>query len=329
MPGALAQPELDVPERPSFLFEPSSWVPRFRSLTPRTRFVSLPADFLASVVTGAVYTPAEPSSGAAQTEIEWSDGSVDVVPADSAGSPDSYGVEAEIESFIAELGGAVCPKFGATCPVDATWANFHRSTKCTSADDVLTLLKSSERVMSGVVAGQGTTLALRKWADLDDRMEFRCFVRDAVVVGVAQRTAESSVEYTDEDMDTIVGRISSWFEVRVSDRFDGPDRYVTDAYIDRSSRVWVLDFSAWGGNTDALLFEWEELDHAPWMESQNRAQFRCAYRQAAIRPSTRMYDGLPLELRDPDSITSLADAAQRLTREQSGDGSDDEQSAEE
>lgn len=329
MPGALAQPELQAPERQSFIFESSSWVPRFRSLTPRTRFVSLPPDFLTSVLTGAVYTPVEPTSGSAQTEIEWSDGSVDVVPAASEGSGDSYGVEAAIESFITELGGAVCPKFGATCPVDATWANFHRSTKCTSADDVLTLLKSSERVMSGVVAGQGTMLALRKWADLDDRMEFRCFVRDDMVVGVAQRTAESSVEYTDEDMDTIVGRISSWFEVRVSDRFDGPDRYVMDVYIDRSSRVWILDFAAWGEDTDALLFEWEELDHAPWMESQNRAQFRCAYRHAAIRPSPRMYDGLPLELREPNSIASLAEAAQTLTREQDAGGSEDEQSEEE
>lgn len=326
MPGALAQPEAEEPANAPFIFEPSSWVPRFRSVTPRTRFIDLPSDYLASLLTGAVYSGVEQEdgTGTVQTEIEWSDGSVDVIPVAAQQETSPSGTEAAIEGFIAELGGEVCPKFGRTCPTDATWANFHRSTKCTTADDVLTLLKSSERVMSRAEVGHGMTLALRKWADLDDRMEFRCFIRDDIVVGVAQRMVESSIEYEDDDMDRIVGQISSWFEVRVADRFDGPRSYVMDVYIDRSERVWIIDFAAWGSGTDALLFEWEELEHAPWMESQNRAQFRCACRHGAIRPSPRMYDGLPMELRNPEALASLAEAAQRLTREQNNDsGSED------
>lgn len=324
MPGAIIQQsDPDSSATDSFTFEPSSWVSRFRSHTSRTRFVHLPSDFLSSVLTGAVYTsPLPPGEAATQTEIEWSDGTVDVVQAESP-APDAFGIEAEIERRIAELGGAVCPKFGPTCPVDATWANFHRSTKCTSADDVLTLLKSSERVMAAAVPGRGTALALRKWADLDDRMEFRCFVRDDVLVAVCQRLVENTTEYADEDMDRIVRQIARWFERRVVDVFEGPRRYVLDVYIDRGSAVWIIDFGRWGEPTDALLFAWEELEHASWMESQNRAQFRCAYRHAAIRPSRRIYDGLPLELRSPETMASLAEAAQRLVTEEGNGDSDD------
>lgn len=329
MPGALLDPQdsSELTATESFNFQPTSWVPKFRSITSRTRFVDLPSEFLATVLTGAVYTaPAIPGETATETQIEWSDGTVDVVQTASTDMErDPSGVEAQIEEYISELGGAVCPKFGQTCPVDATWANFHRSTKCTSADDVLTLLKSSERVMSAIPSRESTVLALRKWADLDDRMEFRCFIAGDVLVGVCQRTAESSVEYSDEDMDGIVSQITSWFEVQIAETFDGPDWYVMDVYIDRRRRIWVIDFALWGDTTDGLLFEWEELEQASWMDSQNRAQFRCAYRHAAIRPSRRMYDGLPLELRNPEAFSALAEAAQQLVSEGTERECNDEQ----
>jgi hypothetical protein len=32
-----------------------------------------------------------------------------------------------------------------------------------------------------------------------------------------------------------------------------------DVYVDKKDRVWLLDFSVFGGTTAALLFEWEEI----------------------------------------------------------------------
>ncbi len=32
-----------------------------------------------------------------------------------------------------------------------------------------------------------------------------------------------------------------------------------DVYVDKKDRVWLLDFSVFGGRTAALLFDWEEL----------------------------------------------------------------------
>ncbi|KAL2164100.1 hypothetical protein VTH06DRAFT_3314 [Thermothelomyces fergusii] len=53
-------------------------------------------------------------------------------------------LHAEITSAIAALGGAVAPKLNWSSPKDATWISRHPNTmKCTSANDIYILLKSS------------------------------------------------------------------------------------------------------------------------------------------------------------------------------------------
>lgn len=309
MPGALADPTLPPPASPPSIYEPSAWVPLFLRHTPRTRFIHLPAAYLTRLLTGSVYTP----HATLPTQVEWSDGTTSTLPPSAPAA--AAGIESSIESHIAELGGAVSPKLSCISPLDAAWANFHRSTKCTTPDDVLALLQSSERILSRVDPTRGATLALRRWADLDDRMELRVFVRRAAVVAVAQRASETAVRFGDDEMDSFVERVTAFYERSVKHAFVGPDRFVMDVYLDRGGRTWVMDFAEWGV-ADALFFEWDELERAPWMGGVGRAQFRCAFRDAAIRPSQRMFDGLPLELRAPEAMGDLAEAAQRLTRAQ-------------
>ncbi|KAL2156501.1 hypothetical protein VTH82DRAFT_1246 [Thermothelomyces myriococcoides] len=56
-------------------------------------------------------------------------------------------LHAEITSAIASLGGAVAPKLNWSSPKDATWISRHPNTmKCTSANDIYILLKSSSFV---------------------------------------------------------------------------------------------------------------------------------------------------------------------------------------
>jgi len=43
--------------------------------------------------------------------------------------------------------------------------------------------------------------------------------------------------------------------------------YVFDIYIDKSDRVWLLDFNVWSLQTDALLYSWDELVHMEIPES--------------------------------------------------------------
>lgn len=327
MPGSRERrADAPLPPASARAFEPLHWTRRFRTVIPRTRFVSLPPRFVAALLDGGVYA-ADP---APQLSVQWSDGTVDDVQSDEAAVGDADGraeVAATIDAVIAQLGGEVSPKVGSRCPLDATWITFHRSTKCASAEEVLTLVKSSERVIEALTAGSEAVLALRQWADIDQRMEFRCFVRDDVLVGVCQRTSDTSIEYDDADMDRVVDTLSRWFERHVRDVFDGPARYTMDVYIDRSWRTWLFDFSAWGHPTDALLFEWEDLESARWLDIQSRAQFRCAYLHAAIRPAPEMYCGLPIELRNSEAVASLTDAARRLMEQQNAQSPEDEEDA--
>jgi D123 len=39
--------------------------------------------------------------------------------------------------------------------------------------------------------------------------------------------------------------------------------YVFDVYVDRSDRVWLVDFNVWNVQTDALMYTWEELVDMP------------------------------------------------------------------
>lgn len=83
-----------------------------------------------------------------------------------------------------------------------------------------------------------------------------------------------------------------------------------DVFIQRRQRVFLVDVAPWGV-PDALLFSWNELDTASWMPIIKRAQFRSVL-DAAVRPSSDMRHGLPVELRSADAMAGLAEAAQRL-----------------
>ncbi|CAN8076378.1 unnamed protein product [Agarophyton chilense] len=283
----------------SACFAPNAWIPRFRRRTPKTRFVWLEPPILQSLLEGTVRTAIQ------ERVVEWSDGTRSDVSAETSAYLD---LEASINACIDELGGAVCPKFDCKCPSDATWVNFHRSLKCTSADDVLIMFNSSERVMRTVDTENGCYLALRKWADLDDRMEFRVFVRDEEVIAVSQRS-ETFFEYDEHQMDSIVEKITRFYDADIKGSF--LESYVVDVYIEREN-VWIIDFDIWEA-ADALLYSWEELGDAHWMSS-GRPQFRCALRYGVV-PST-MYDGLPIELRRENGLNDLIATARQLFGEQ-------------
>ena len=55
---------------------------------------------------------------------------------------------------------------------------------------------------------------------------------------------------------------------------------VFDVYVDRKDRVWLLDFAPFGGDTQPLLFHWEEL-----------ADFDSAALEAAVAGLAECLDG--------------------------------------
>lgn len=291
-------------------YEPYAWVQLVRPLTARTRFVTLPLTLVQELTTGTVRLRGE-ATMTTREDGEWSDGTP--IARDDNRSEDDVeeiGVCAAIDAAISELRGAVCPKAARVCPYDACWATLTRSTRCESATEVLTLLQASERLTLALNGGE-CVLALRQWADLDVRQEYRAFVRDSVMVALCPRRSGRAID--SGTMDEVADAAGAWICGRVIDRVAvalGP-RFALDFYVDREGTHWIVDFSPWRELTDPLLFSWEELDTAPWM-ANGRAQFRCLDEGSAIRPADEMYHGIPVELRNADAGAALAEAARQL-----------------
>ncbi len=127
-------------------------------------------------------------------------------------------LHAAMEGAIRRLGGeGVVPKLNWSCPSDATWVNPSISLACANAEQVVLMLKSSDRIAHDLellrrgrggergtpgrdegeeadrtVGPEGAAvppvLALRRWRrDLLPERELRCFVRAGALVGACQR----------------------------------------------------------------------------------------------------------------------------------------------
>lgn len=97
-----------------------NWYPEFRKHSIRTKTIQLPSWFVAYLNEDSIILP--------PPHPEWNL------------------LETTISSIVSELGGAVFPKLNWSSPKDATWISCDGSLKCTSAEEVVLLLKSSEHI---------------------------------------------------------------------------------------------------------------------------------------------------------------------------------------
>lgn len=208
-------------------------------------------------------------------------------------------LHAEINSAIAALGGSAAPKLNWSSPKDATWISRHPNTvKCTSANDVYILLKSSSFITHDLDhAFDGTTsppssnqpssqqqqlpppftpvLVLRTFFNPLPSLEFRCFVKDRSLIAITQRDL-NYYGFLDSLRPQIIHRARELFaKMRVS--FPDPC-FVFDVYIPEAAysanddsdsdneearsklgKARLIDINPWAPRTDTLLFDWQEL----------------------------------------------------------------------
>ena len=195
-------------------------------------------------------------------------------------------LHASINGAITALGGAVAPKLNWSSPKDATWISRHPNTvKCTSANDVYILLKSSsfishdldhafdETITSPTPAKFSPVLVLRSYFSPLPSLEFRCFVKDRQLVSITQRDLHH-YGFLGNLRSAIIARARELFSKL---RFTFPDAcFVFDVYIPeadydpdgdsdsetnrtRLGRARLIDINPWAPRTDTLLFGWDEL----------------------------------------------------------------------
>jgi len=106
-------------------------------------------------------------------------------------------------------------------------------------------------------------LVLRKWSNLHDSMEFRCFVGNNELVAISQRHHTQHFSHLNKDSTNIRSTVNQFFIGAFRDNFNISrrrrrhdmvlDNYVFDIYVDKDHRVWLIDFNVWSIRTDLLL----------------------------------------------------------------------------
>ncbi|KAH8716883.1 cell division cycle protein [Phaeosphaeriaceae sp. PMI808] len=254
-----------------------SWHPRYRTVTPKARLISLPPAFLDYLRSDGIILPPEESENPA-----WSDNDSGIFSGDDNNDDDDEetvdpslnwrDTHESIERTIEELGGKVAPKLNWSAPKDATWINATNSMECRAPNDIYLLLKSSDFVTHDLEhAFDDTTdqsseadqdipyhLVLRKWITLNPSVEFRCFVRDRRLVALCQRDL-NHFDFLFNMQDQLRDTVQDFFEARLQETFPDPN-FTFDVYVPPPhDKVWLTDINPWAMRTDPLLFSWLEL----------------------------------------------------------------------
>ncbi|EME26574.1 uncharacterized protein Gasu_58070 [Galdieria sulphuraria] len=156
--------------------------------------------------------------------------------------PSFPAIESAIDSAIKELGGTVFPKL-CKAPIDASWISYNHDLNCNSTDEVLTVLKCSERVtkcISELCDEQlnNTELELREWFHVHPGGEWRCFVKDGILLAATPRDISCNLSLTEQDSLRVKRMLTTFFE---SHKEGLRGCWVIDVYMDEQQYIWVFD----------------------------------------------------------------------------------------
>jgi hypothetical protein len=235
-----------------------------------------------------------------------------------------------IEAAIARLGGAVFPKLNWSAPSDASWIACGETLRCSSAGEVVLLLKASDYVTNDLchafdecadverpARAPAYFLALRRWSNLFPSREFRVFVVDGRVAAACQRHVAQFFPHLPAEVPRLRGLVAEFVAERVVPQFEEA-RFTLDVYADAAGRVWIVDFNPWGGPTDSLLFAWEELEalaSGPQASEHERLDwpFRVVDELAGVSFRKSALHRLPVDVGELAASGALTDALERLT----------------
>jgi hypothetical protein len=179
-------------------------------------------------------------------------------------------LENQINTAIEKLGGRVFPKLNWSSPKDAIWMSSSGSLECNNANQVILLLKSSDLIFYDVdhafaQCDDSSTkpptkfyLNLRKWQNLTPSSEFRCFVKDNLLIGISQRECSTFYPHLLDSKNAIKEAIVQFFMNNIQNKFADPN-FICDVYVTKEYDVWLVDINPFIEDTEPLLFEWDEL----------------------------------------------------------------------
>lgn len=321
------------------------WYPALRACTVKTTLIPLSETVVSYLLADGCFVGADSDGddsdvpSGSEPDAEWGDEAADGAAGDADARARFPELEAAIAAAIEEQGGACFPKLNWSAPKDAGWV-LGGSLKCTSARDVLLLLKSSDNVAHDLSDARRAclspadaaplapppsprhVLAIRRWSELREASEFRCFSvgGGAQLLAACQRDRSTSYPFLQEPAQQrrLLGLLAQ-FGPRRLPQADLPARLVWDAYVDAAGRVYLIDVAPLCEATDPILFQWEQLRAlADEAEARGGAagpaaqpELRVVEPHDGVVPSAQMYYGVPQELRDAGTDQDFASLLQR------------------
>ncbi|KAJ5248901.1 hypothetical protein N7468_000352 [Penicillium chermesinum] len=255
------------------------WHQRYRPLAPKSRVIPLSDQFVSYLRADGILLPPERRRPREGDEL---DTYSDEEEEDSEASDPSTAwpeIHTAICNTIRDFG-AVTPKLNWSAPKDATFMSATNDTKCSTANDIYLLLKSSDFIThdlehpfddcvpdsdpsttaatDSVIPQVPYHLVLRKFANFNPSLEFRCFVRGRKLLCMCQRD-QNYYDFLFGMRDLLRARIQAFFDEKLKNSFPDPN-FVFDVYVPAPhQRVWLIDINPWAQRTDALLFSWLEI----------------------------------------------------------------------
>ncbi|XP_055939325.1 cell division cycle protein 123 homolog [Argiope bruennichi] len=325
-----------------------NWYHDFKKVTIKSIILPLPEEFVSYILKDGVILPKDTGYGYtvqvndsdADSEVEesWDDGE-EIEPE----APQFLDFDKNVRDAIDTLGGKVFPKLNWSSPRDASWISFNNSCCCTSLSDIYLLLKSSDFIIhdltqrymlcedfeqnqSNNAEKEDFYLVLRKWTEIDPSCEYRCFVRNGLLIGICQREHSLYFDHIHRYKDEIINDIAHFFQHQIHSKFSC-NNYVFDVYRKKKDLVYLIDFNPFGVVTDSLLFNWDELKNGSIHPNGNSLpEFRYVENDRGVQPSTLSRHALPRDIVDistgEDSFT-LVDLLKFKVEEQNENASDD------
>jgi hypothetical protein len=254
------------------------WHPRYRTLAPKSRVISVPSSFVNYLRADGIVLPPEAVRPSDDDDYDTFSDNGEEEEDPSTEWPE---IHRQVKETITEFG-KVTPKLNWSAPKDATFMSATNDTKCQTANDIYLLLKSSDFIthdlehpfddcvpdstdgtnghteVDGVLPEVPYHLVLRKYANFNPSLEFRCFVRNRKLLCMCQRD-QNHFDFLFDMRDMLRSRIQSFFDEKLRDTFPDPN-FTFDVYIPQPhQRVWLVDINPWAQRTDPLLFSWLEI----------------------------------------------------------------------
>ncbi|XP_076447545.1 translation initiation factor eIF2 assembly protein-like isoform X1 [Babylonia areolata] len=327
----------------------STWYETFEDVTLKSIILPIPKEFLDYLHADSVVLPEGSHQGAYSSSIP--DDSEDEEAVDWTSSadckeakmPDCAGFLQQVDTAIRQLGGTVFPKLNWSSPQDASWVSLNNSLQCCHASDVCLLLKSSNFIAHDLsqpfihcedreLASKDVViqhdLVLRRWADINNSHEFRCFVRHGKLIGICPRNHSKFFQHIVDSRPEIQEDIEEFFEEVVDGNFTmEPGSYTFDVWRRKKNEVVLIDFNPYGPVTDALLFDWNEL--TAYNESDGLT-FRIVESENGVQPSILSQFGMPTDFvdlatgQDPFKLMDLMKLGQLQGQDDSSSSEEEE-----